>query len=1334
MSTTASGRNEVWKAPNLPPPKPFDGTPASWPKWRQRFEHYRTGSGLAKCTRQEQVSVFLYTMGDAADDIMTTMKIDQSEATFEELLDAFNTHYNARKNIIVERAKFNKRTQRQGEPVEEFIQDVHRLADECNFGTLKDELIRDRIVVGVADDTLSDELQSKAELTLTSAMQLSRQAEARKESRSLLRGDTTVNYVHKKYHKDRKPTPSQHKETCGYCGNESHSRDRCPAKRAECSKCHKKGHYQTVCRSAHNPTRRYQNAKQGRVHELSENEDDEQEDCFLGHVFSLQDDCWSEDILINNVPHRFKLDTGASVSVVEENWARSHTLTKSDKCLRGPGGTRLTVLGSFQAQLSHKDNKITETLYVLKGQTCSLLSRTACVQLGLISRVQEIHSNPPNFKEEFPQLFQGLGKLAKSYHITLDPEVKPVCTYTPRKIPHPLQPKVEEEINDMLRKGVISPVTEPTNWCSGIVAVPKPNGSVRICVDLTQLNRAVKREPHPMFSVEESLAKLSGSKIFSKLDARSGFWQIPLSDESKPLTTFITPMGRFCFNRLPFGISSASEVFQRTMTEILEGTEGVICHMDDVLVHAPDQATHDRNTRVVLQKMAEAGLTLNEKCEFSQDSITFLGHVIDGNGIHIDPSKVEAVSNFPPPTNIPELQRFMGMLNQQAKFVPNLAEVTTPLRSLLCKDTAWIWDTQQEASFRQAKRLLLSPPVLAHYSPKRKTTIAADASNDGVGAVLYQTQDNGSRRPTCFISRSLTDAEKNYATIEKEALAATWACERLTDYILGMSFTVETDHKPLVPLLNTTELWKMPPRIQRFRLRLMRYNAKFTHVAGKEQTTADALSRAPASSPTRADIHFLDETTAHAQQHIQALPASSQKLQEICDSQKADPEISQIREYCSEGWPGFMPHKPLLSQYWTNRQHLTIVDDLLLFDNRLVIPRDLRLDILDRLHEGHLGITKTRALASNSVWWPYISTQIEEMVNKCTTCAIHRPEHKEPLLPSSFPDRPWSRLGMDLFDFQGKTFIVVVDYYSRWIELRHLDKQTSLDAISKIKSIFAVHGIPDLVVSDNGPQFASADFRRFASEFGFIHTTSSPKYPQSNGEAERAVQTVKQLLKKAKDPYSALLLYRATPLRNGLSPSELLMGRKLKTKIPVLPSTLHPQILNHSTVRQKEEKMKEQQQRSFNNRHAAREASPLNVNDTVYIRDMKRTGEIFAKHHNPRSFVVRTEHGNIRRNRAQLVGTPGATQMKPQTQVTNSPETDKNPSPSRAKPQPVMNAPKQPTTVTAPRQTAADNTLRQATTIASTNPPVSPEPTLTPTQDPCSRSGRHIKKPEKLNL
>ena len=427
----------------------------------------------------------------------------------------------------------------------------------------------------------------------------------------------------------------------------------------------------------------------------------------------------------------------------------------------------------------------------------------------------------------------------------------------------------------MEEMGVISKVEEPTEWCAGMVVVPKPNGKVRICVDLTKLNESVCRERHILPSVEQTLSQISGAKIFSKLDANSGFWQIELAKESAKLTTFITPFGRFCFNRLPFGITSAPEHFQRRMSEILSGLEGVVCLVDDVLVYGKTQNEHDQRLRAVLRRLSEAGLTLSkEKCEFNKRKIKFLGQLVDETGVKPDPDKVHAIQAMKPPTNISELRRFLGMVNQLSKFSPGLAEKTKPLRDLLSTKNQWMWGQAQEDAMKKVKEALSSSEVLALYDPSRETILSADASSYGLGAVLRQKQPNGDLRPVAYISRALTETEQRYAQIEKEALAATWACERFQNYLLGMHFSIETDHKPLVPLLSSKNLDEMPIRVQRFRLRLMRYSYSISHVPGKELSTADTLSRAPATEPT--DQDFQGHVSAYVDEVINSLPASEQ--------------------------------------------------------------------------------------------------------------------------------------------------------------------------------------------------------------------------------------------------------------------------------------------------------------------------------------------------------------------------------------------------------------------------------------------------------------------------
>ena len=306
----------------------------------------------------------------------------------------------------------------------------------------------------------------------------------------------------------------------------------------------------------------------------------------------------------------------------------------------------------------------------------------------------------------------------------------------------------------MLQLGVIERVNQPTEWCSGMVVVPKPNGNVRICIDLTKLNTSVLRERHILPSVEQVLAQIGGARFFTKLDANSGFWQVELSHDSSLLTTFITPFGRFCFKRLPFGITSAPEYFQHKMYEILSGLKGVVCLIDDVLIHGTTQEEHDENLLAVLNRIQEAGLTLNkDKCIFSTKSIKFLGQVVDANGIKPDPDKITAINDMPQPTNITELRQFLGMVNQLNKFSPHLADYKKPLQELLSSRNHWRWETSQETAFQNIKATLISSETLCAFNPTLETIVSVDASSFGLGAVLRQRQpEDKTLRPVAYIS------------------------------------------------------------------------------------------------------------------------------------------------------------------------------------------------------------------------------------------------------------------------------------------------------------------------------------------------------------------------------------------------------------------------------------------------------------------------------------------------------------------------------------------------------------------------------------------------------
>ena len=475
--------------------------------------------------------------------------------------------------------------------------------------------------------------------------------------------------------------------------------------------------------------------------------------------------------------------------------------------------------------------------------------------------------------------------------------------------------------------------------------------------------------------------------------------------------------------------------------------------MDDILIFGTSQQEHNLRLTTVLERIASSGVTLNKaKCQINQTSILFCGYIINSTGVRPDPVKTEAITNMPVCKNVGDVRRFLGMANQLGHFTPNLAELSQPLHELLHKNRAWCWDSAQQQALDSIKKELSCPPVLALYNPNSETCVSADASSFGLGAVVCQKQANRQWRPIAYQSRSMTPTEQRYAQIEKEALAVTWACERFSHYLRGAKFHVETDHKPLVPLLSTKLLDELPPRILRFRLRLMKYDFHIHHVPGKNLNTADTLSRAPTSSTTQDDNDLQDEASAFVAVVTNTLPATDQRLAEIQACQERDEICSAITKFCSDGWPEKHQLPASLKLYWPHRAKFNLNHEgLLLCGQRIVIPAALQAQVLQQLHTGHQGLTKCRQRAQISTWWPGLSTQLADYVRRCTVCAQKQRQQAEPLISSELPTVPWQRIAADFFEFKSHTYLLVTDYYSRFVELALMSSMTSSQTILHLR-------------------------------------------------------------------------------------------------------------------------------------------------------------------------------------------------------------------------------------------------------------------------------------------
>lgn len=664
------------------------------------------------------------------------------------------------------------------------------------------------------------------------------------------------------------------------------------------------------------------------------------------------------------------------------------------------------------------------------------------------------------------------------------------------------------------------------------------------------------------------------------------------------------------------------------MDQILAGCTGTYWYLDDVVVEGKDLQEHDERLNEVLKRFNDRSVQLNwEKCVFRAKKIDFVGYTISAEGIYPLSSKIETILSFRQPDSESEVRSFLGLANYLNKFIPDLATLDEPLRQLTRKGCAFVWTEQHQQSFEQIKAAMANAGSLGFFNTEDRTAVMADASPTGLGALLLQTDRSGCSRVVSCASKSLTETEKKYCQTEKEALAIVWSVERFYTYLYGNEFDILTDCKALEFLFTVRS--RPCARIERWVLRLQAFDYRVIYIPG-EKNVADVLSRLATLKPIPFDP---SEEIAIRQVALYAATTAALDWKEIVKESREDPEICQILECLDQDKVDEIP-----LAYRIVANELCRCDDVLLRTDRIVVPAVLRHRVLCVAHEGHIGMRMMKAHLRCAVWWPKMDSAVEDFVKKCRSCAlVAAPDPPVPMIRKEMPYGPWEEVAVDFLGPlpEGQTLFVVVDFYSRFIEICEMTQITANDTILQLSKIFCRYGVPITLRADNGPQLSTSceEFSTFCEEMGIRLVNTIPYWPQQNGEVERQNRSILKRLKIAQelgqdwrrvlDQY--ILSYHSTPHpTTGRCPFDLMFGRRIRSKLPQIPREVSADEGVSDRDREQKEKGKvyaDQKRRACQ--------SNIEVGDKVLVKRFRKENKLSTNFSPEEHSVVRRRGADV---------------------------------------------------------------------------------------------------------
>lgn len=962
---------------------------------------------------------------------------------------------------------------------------------------------------------------------------------------------------------------------CLRCGRNNHTTKECKISHSKlhCNSCQKDGHIEKVCITTLTKKPRHSVKAIDDEYPASQTFGIGKIDiCDIFDLDATDTEKFVTTLLIEGKPQTFEVDSGAARTLLPkylfDQLELAHTkLQAPDIRFRSYTGDIFDPIGFAEVKVEYNTRTSTEKLYVVSNNFSPVVGRVWIRRLQitlahsessrtLSNEIKLVQSDPEQLiqrmEHKFGKIFeQSVGSLPQHKgSLQLRPNAKPSYV-KPRTLPFALRKTVETDLLKLADEGILTKI-DHSDWASPLVVVPKPDGSLRLCVDYkTTVNPQLRDSHHPIPRIDETLHKLRGARFFCKLDLFKAYWHIPMDEESAMIQTISTHLGTFRINRLSQGIKTAPSIFHCILDQLLAPLTGVTAYFDDIIVfgNTIDECYHRLDS--CLQVLQNNNLHLNRtKCVFFSQKITYLGYVIEHNKISKSPTKVSSILEAPRPKNIEDVRRFLGLVTYYSKFIPNASSITYPIRQLLLKNCKFFWSAKCESAFLRLKREIASDQVLTPYHPELPLRLACDASPYGIAAVLSHVI-NGDERPIAFISRSLTQAESQYSQLDREALAIVFAVGKFFQYLYGRHFELLTDNRPLIRIFHPSNVPPMTAgRLLRYAVFLRGFEYTIRHRSAEAHKNVDYLSRAPLPvSHNGIDVTLskeADQIEIETICQISSLDITSHSLaQESATDAEIQPIITQLKN-------------------GTNDTRYSLNKGVLFRDDRVYIPTSLRTSILNELHSTHSGIVRMKRLARRYCYWPGIDSDIEKLVRSCSACAANQKQ------PSRIDTHTWEvpvsnfeRVHMDYAGpVHGYNIFILIDAKSKWPEVRLTHSApTSASTIEFLQDIFATHGFPAQLVSDNAAIFTSAEFSAYCRKCGIAQHFIAPGHPATNGQAERFVQTLKHTLKSCLDSSNAplpilvrniLFRYRATPLNSGKSPAELYLHRPLRIQLDAL--------------------------------------------------------------------------------------------------------------------------------------------------------------------------------------